>query len=36
MSPRGKELYEELRIRIVALHKDSLGYKKFGISLELS
>ncbi len=26
----------DLRIRIVALHKDVLGYKKFGNSLELS
>ncbi len=36
MAPHGKELYEDLRIRIVALHKDGLGYKKFGNSLELS
>ncbi len=36
MAPHGKELYEDLRIRIVALHNDGLGYKKFGISLELS
>ncbi len=35
MVPNGKELSEDLRIRIVALHKDSLGYKKFGNSLEL-
>ncbi len=27
---------EDLRIRIVALHKDGRGYKKFGNSLELS
>ncbi len=27
---------EDLRIRIIALHKDGLGYKKFGNSLELS
>ncbi len=27
---------EDLRIRIVALHKDGIGYKKFGNSLELS
>ncbi len=27
---------DDLRIRIVALHKDGLGYKKFGNSLELS
>ncbi len=36
MAPHGKELSEDLRIRIVALHKDGLGYKKFGNSLKLS
>ncbi len=36
MAPHGKELSEDLRIRIVALHKDGLGFKKFGNSLELS
>ncbi len=36
MAPHGKELSEDLRIRIVALHKDGLGYKKFGKSLKLS
>ncbi len=36
MGPHGKELSEDLRIRIVALHKDGLGYKKFSNSLELS
>ncbi len=36
MAPHGKELSEDLRIRIVALHKDGLDYKKFGNSLELS
>ncbi len=36
MAPHGKELSEDLRIRIVALHKDGLAYKKFGNSLELS
>ncbi len=36
MALHGKELSEDLRIRIVALHKDGLGYKKFGNSLELS
>ncbi len=35
MAPHGKELSEDLRIRIVALHKDGLGYKKFGNNLEL-
>ncbi len=36
MAPHGKELSEDLRIRIVALHKDGRGYKKFGNNLELS
>ncbi len=36
MAPHSKELSEDLRIRIVALHKDGLGYKKFGNSLERS
>ncbi len=36
MAPHGKELSEDLRIRIVALHKVGLGYKKFGNSRELS
>ncbi len=36
MAPHGKELSKDLRIRIVALHKNDLGYKKFGNSLELS
>ncbi len=36
MAPQGKELSEDLRIRIVALHKDGQGYKKFSNSLELS
>ncbi len=36
MAPHGKELSEDLRIIIVALHKDGLGYKKFSNSLELS
>ncbi len=30
MAPHGKELSKDLRIRIVVLHKDVLGYKKFG------
>ncbi len=36
MAPHGKELSEDLKIRIFALHKDGQGYKKFGNSLELS
>ncbi len=28
MAPHGKELSEDLRRRIVALHKDGIGYKK--------
>ncbi len=36
MAPHGKELYGDLRIRIVALHKDGVGYKKISNSLELS
>jgi len=36
MAPHGKELSEDLRIRIVALHKDGLGYKKIGNTPKLS
>ncbi len=36
MAPHGKELSEDLRIRIVALHKDGRGYKKIGNTLKLS
>ncbi len=36
MEPHGKQRSEDLRIRIVALHKDGLDYKKLGNSLELS
>ncbi len=36
MALHDKELSEDLRIRIVALHKDGLGYTKFSNSLELS
>ena len=36
MAPHGKELSEDLRIRMVALHKDGLGYKKIGNTLKLS
>ncbi len=32
MAPHGKQHSEDLRIIIVALHKDGLGYKKFGNS----
>ncbi|KAL0160295.1 hypothetical protein M9458_044020, partial [Cirrhinus mrigala] len=35
-APHGKELFEDLRIRIVALHKDGLGYKRFRNNLKLS
>ncbi len=36
MAPHSKELSDNLRIRIFALHKGGRGYKKFGNSLELS
>ncbi len=36
MAPHGKELSEDLRIRIVALRKDGLGYKKFSNTLKLA
>ncbi len=36
MAPYGKELSEDLIIRIIALHKDGRGYKKFSNILELS
>ncbi len=36
MAPRGKELSEDLKKRIVALHKDGVGYKKIAKSLKLS
>ncbi len=29
MAPHGKELSEELKKKIVALHKDGVGYKKY-------
>ncbi|KAI2667314.1 ATP-dependent DNA helicase Q1 [Labeo rohita] len=35
-APHGKELFEDLRMRIVALHKDGLGYKRFSNNLKLS
>ncbi|KAF7249624.1 MTRF1L release factor glutamine methyltransferase [Varanus komodoensis] len=36
MAPHGKELSEDLKKRIVALHKDGLGYKKTAKTLKLS
>ncbi|CAH2293078.1 Transposable element [Pelobates cultripes] len=36
MAPHGKELSEDLKKRIVALHKDGLGYKKSAKTLKLS
>ncbi|CAH2277702.1 extracellular calcium-sensing receptor-like, partial [Pelobates cultripes] len=36
MPPHGKELSEDLKKRIVALHKDGLGYKKIAKTLKLS
>ncbi len=36
MAPHGKELSEDLKKRIVALHKDSVGYKKIAKTLKLS
>ncbi len=37
MAPHGKELSEDLKKkRIVALHKDGVGYKKIAIILKLS
>ena len=35
-APHGKELSEDLKKRIVALHKDGLGYKKIANTLKLS
>ncbi len=35
MAPHGKELFEDLKKRIVALHKDSVGYKKIANTLKL-
>ncbi len=32
MAPHGKEFSEDLRIRIVALHKDGLGYTKNSVT----
>ncbi|CAI9582652.1 unnamed protein product, partial [Staurois parvus] len=36
MALHGKELSEDLKKRIVALHKDGLGYKKIAKTLKLS
>ena len=36
MAPHGKELSEDLKKRIVCLHKDGLGYKKIATTLKLS
>ncbi len=36
MAPHGKELSEDLKKRIVALHKDGIGYKKIAKTLKLS
>ncbi len=35
MAPHGKELSEDLKIRVVALHKDGVGYKKIAKTLNL-
>ncbi len=35
MAPHGKELLEDLKKRIVALHKDGVGYKKIAKTLKL-
>ncbi len=36
MAPHGNELSEDLEIRLVALHKDGVGYKKIAKTLKLS
>jgi transposase len=36
MAPHGKELSEDLKKIIVALHKGGLGYKKIAKTLKLS
>ncbi len=36
MAPHGKELSEDLKKIIVALHKDGVGYKKIAKTLKLS
>ncbi len=34
VAPHGKELSEDLKKRIVALHKDGVGYKKIAKTLK--
>ncbi|CAI9553135.1 unnamed protein product, partial [Staurois parvus] len=36
MAPHGKERSEDMKKRIVALHKDGLGYKKIAKTLKMS
>ncbi len=36
MAPHGKELSEDLKKRIVVLHKNGVGYKKIANTLKLS
>ncbi len=36
MAPHGKELSEDLKKRIVALHKGGVGYKKIAKTMKLS
>ncbi len=36
MAPHGKELSEDLKKRIVALHKEAVGYKNISKTLKLS
>ncbi len=36
MAPHGKELYEDLKKIIVALHKDDIGYKKIAKTMKQS
>ncbi len=35
MAPHGKELSEDLKKNIIALHKDGVGYKKIAMTLKL-